>query len=90
MPVLFAFILCLCSMLQRADPPSQESYRLCIDQETEKAAKVQQRPVIIRNNNNNNNNNIKPIGLQEWNAMLYKILLPCNLYDVALMLIYFR
>jgi hypothetical protein len=31
--------------LRRADPPSRESYRLCIDQETEKAAKVQQRAV---------------------------------------------
>jgi hypothetical protein len=29
--------------LRRADPPSTDSYRLCIDQETEKAAKVQQR-----------------------------------------------
>jgi hypothetical protein len=36
-----AFILCL----RRAPPPSKEAYRLCIDQETEKAAKVQQRAV---------------------------------------------
>jgi hypothetical protein len=31
--------------LRRADPPFKESYRLCIDKETEKAAKVQQRAV---------------------------------------------
>jgi hypothetical protein len=31
--------------LRRTDPPSKESYRLCIDQESEKAAKVQQRAV---------------------------------------------
>jgi hypothetical protein len=31
--------------LRRADPPSKESYRLYIDQETEKAAKSQQRAV---------------------------------------------
>jgi hypothetical protein len=43
---LRAFILSLClfcvqvAALRRADPRSKESYRLCIDQETEKAAKV--------------------------------------------------
>jgi hypothetical protein len=31
--------------LQRADPPSKKSYRLSKGQETEKAAKVQQRAV---------------------------------------------
>jgi hypothetical protein len=31
--------------LRRAHPPSKESYRLCKDQETEKAAKAQQRAV---------------------------------------------
>jgi hypothetical protein len=31
--------------LRRADPPSEESFRLCKDQETEKAAKAQQRVV---------------------------------------------
>jgi hypothetical protein len=29
--------------LRRADPPSMESYRLCLGLETEKAAKVQQK-----------------------------------------------
>jgi hypothetical protein len=29
--------------LRRADPPSKESCRLCVDYETEKAAKAQQR-----------------------------------------------
>jgi hypothetical protein len=31
--------------LRGADPPSKESYRLCKDQETEKATKVQQRAI---------------------------------------------
>jgi hypothetical protein len=35
-------VLCVGSVLRRADPPLQESYRLCKkDQETEKATKVQ-------------------------------------------------
>jgi hypothetical protein len=31
------------SFLRRTDPPSKESYRLCKNQETEEAAKAQQR-----------------------------------------------
>jgi hypothetical protein len=38
-------VLCVGTTLRRADPPSKESYRLCKDQETEKAAKVQKRTV---------------------------------------------
>jgi hypothetical protein len=40
--VLFCMYI---SALQRADPPSKESYRLCIDLGTDKATKVQQRAV---------------------------------------------
>jgi hypothetical protein len=32
--------VCVGSGLRRADPPSKESYRLCMNYETEKAAKV--------------------------------------------------
>jgi hypothetical protein len=48
---LCAFILCLCcpvcrvAALRRADPPSNESYRLCKSSRNCKAAKVQQRAV---------------------------------------------
>jgi hypothetical protein len=38
---LFCVCVVLCA-LRRADPPSKESYRLCINEEIEKAAKVQQ------------------------------------------------
>jgi hypothetical protein len=31
--------------LRRTDPPSKESCQLCVNEETEKAAKVQQRAV---------------------------------------------
>jgi hypothetical protein len=44
--------VCVCGVLfvqvatlRWADPPTEESYRLCKDQETEKAAKVQHRAV---------------------------------------------
>jgi hypothetical protein len=44
---LFLVLSCVqVAALRRADPPSKESYRLCKkDQETEKAAKFQQRVV---------------------------------------------
>jgi hypothetical protein len=41
----FVFSCVLVEALRLADPPSKESYRHCIDEETEKAVKVQQRAV---------------------------------------------
>jgi hypothetical protein len=44
--LLFCVCVVLCvwvAALRRADPLSKESYRLCIDYETEIAAKAQQR-----------------------------------------------
>jgi hypothetical protein len=38
--ILFVLFCVYVEALWRADPPSKESYRLCVDQETEKAAKV--------------------------------------------------
>jgi hypothetical protein len=35
-------VLCAVAALRQADHTSKESYRVCIDYETEKAAKVQQ------------------------------------------------
>jgi hypothetical protein len=44
--MLFVLSCVQVAALRRADPPSKESYRLCQkNQETEKAAKVQQRVV---------------------------------------------
>jgi hypothetical protein len=40
MRLLFVLFCAYVAALQYADPPSKESYRLCIDQETEKAAKI--------------------------------------------------
>jgi hypothetical protein len=41
--ILFVFFYVQVAVLRRADPPSKESYRLCIDEETEKVAKIQQK-----------------------------------------------
>jgi hypothetical protein len=40
-PVFVSFCVYIAA-LRRADPPSKESHRLCMDQETKKAAKAQQ------------------------------------------------
>jgi hypothetical protein len=37
---MFVLFCVLVEALRLADPPSKESYRLCMDEETEKAAKV--------------------------------------------------
>jgi hypothetical protein len=43
--ILFVLFCVLVAALRRADPPSKETYRLCIHQETEKVTKAQQRAV---------------------------------------------
>jgi hypothetical protein len=42
---VFALSCVLVAAFGQPDPPSKESYRLCKNQETEKAVKVQQRAV---------------------------------------------
>jgi hypothetical protein len=58
---LFVFILCLCEVaaLQRADPPSRESYRLCKDQETEVKRSVSR--VLYSKCEQQENNNKKTV-----------------------------